>query len=1236
MLTQKVVPLLLAILLCFSVSRAHAGKIELKNDCFVLRFNDQTGALVEVETSKGIRLFGGEQAPVDIFAGGKWRLGSSALSLNSHRVENKDGGKVLTMDCSVADWEVQITYYIPARGSYIRRRVKWHYMGNVPTSVVRLRFNIPGACIDSNQDCFYTIPSLWPPDDIPFTRLNKGQRRDAHIWNAVPPAVVIYNNKHQLGFCATFFTEDECYMLSAIEGKNSVDIYTEVSLECTVQNGDVISLGDEIIYLTEGTMLDAISATGKAWEIAGFRLAKSSDWTYGTSLYSLWAGGSDVSGHRDLGGLKNFQKYLLPRLNKLGLGTIWFNPIYPGVYGPSDYFTVDRVNGTLDDLKNVCDDAHNREMRIWLDLIPHGPLPNSKVGRDILKEHPEWISRDQQGKIKLWWGCYSCDYAHPGWQAFMADVATFYIKRCGIDGWRVDCAGGGPANFSPYGNFRPSQSGLYGSLRLLEKVRKEMQFVKPDSALLGEVGSILHLSQCEFIYDWDFHNICRLVPTMPIEKWISFARTGLERQGNSLPKGAQNGLMRFLENHDLHKSVGMYGVGHEKALLSVCSLIPGLVFIFNEQDIGFGKHFEKLLRIRKSFEEFQNGRAIYSNTKSSVPTVFAFTRVLDNKFSVVAINFSSIEQNADIRVPMNQLGNIQKNVIYAAGDVYDNIDLGTKPISDWQQLSLNLEPYGTRVVVFRQIDQPEPILAKKREEPLYIAQKPLSISQSDTHIVAVNAFYRIEFENGLIKSLSNYSGETLLTFMNIVEDERRRSGRRLNFLDSIKTVESVITEKEGKKVVIFKGVIEHDTVSILWESRYTLNDSPEIGVEFCMSPNFEGTFCGQLGIDLVFGKTNEWLVNTLEGQLHDYFFVTHPRGDMFTNWKLWHRSGFLWEASLFPLDREYPIVATEVSGTWLSVILPSFSEEFENAYLRERSSNVKENLVLHLAWFDEKDRFDLARPVRGTFKLVIGSEPHKSTGTISGKDWVFNSESSRYRFCNSHYELAFSRLGGNIFHFASPGGEPVIEFTEVYSEQGIHTPTEGDARGSSKNDFEPDIFLTRTGNSLNITLSSFFRRIPMTWNNVMNPRVQYELSYFLSDSSQIQVKCRVKPLLSKPNLSASLVYTLHIRNARRWNVDSVKGKISGDFSSREIPEGRTWESRDQPLAAGGNIEIELLDGQKLKLTGINTSEKEVQNIFIFDNGKNTAKVFFAFMDDIPENYKPAWRTIEYAMELLKP
>ena len=79
---------------------------------------------------------------------------------------------------------------------------------------------------------------------------------------------------------------------------------------------------------------------------------------------------SNGDGHGDLCGLTEKLDYL----QTLGVDCIWIMPIYPSPlkddgYDIADYYSVDSAYGSLDQLKGMIEAAHQRGIRIIMDLV---------------------------------------------------------------------------------------------------------------------------------------------------------------------------------------------------------------------------------------------------------------------------------------------------------------------------------------------------------------------------------------------------------------------------------------------------------------------------------------------------------------------------------------------------------------------------------------------------------------------------------------------------------------------------------------------------------------------------------------------------------------------------------------------------------------------------------------------------------------------------------------------------
>jgi trehalose synthase len=179
---------------------------------------------------------------------------------------------------------------------------------------------------------------------------------------------------------------------------------------------------------------------------------------------------SNGDGNGDLRGLTQKLDYL----QTLGVDCIWIMPIYPSPlkddgYDIADYYSVDKAFGSLDDLKELIQSAHARDIRIVMDLVlnhtsdEHPWFQASRSDRNSpYRDYYVWNDTDQKYKDArvifvdtepsnwtwdkktgqyYWHRFYASqpdlNFDNPKVQEEMLNVARFWLDL-GIDGFRAD------------------------------------------------------------------------------------------------------------------------------------------------------------------------------------------------------------------------------------------------------------------------------------------------------------------------------------------------------------------------------------------------------------------------------------------------------------------------------------------------------------------------------------------------------------------------------------------------------------------------------------------------------------------------------------------------------------------------------------------------------------------------------------------------------------------------------
>lgn len=136
----------------------------------------------------------------------------------------------------------------------------------------------------------------------------------------------------------------------------------------------------------------------------------------------------------------------LDYIKGLGVNAIWLTPIFDSSraeggeklqasgYFANDYFTVDPHFGTEDDLRELIDKAHERGLYVVLDGVfgHHGGVDSPSPSGHGIDSTPTLSARGEDG------GTGNVKY--PESLDYFREVATYWIDRFEIDGWRFDQA----------------------------------------------------------------------------------------------------------------------------------------------------------------------------------------------------------------------------------------------------------------------------------------------------------------------------------------------------------------------------------------------------------------------------------------------------------------------------------------------------------------------------------------------------------------------------------------------------------------------------------------------------------------------------------------------------------------------------------------------------------------------------------------------------------------------------
>ena len=147
----------------------------------------------------------------------------------------------------------------------------------------------------------------------------------------------------------------------------------------------------------------------------------------------------------------------LPRLQAMGVEVLWFMPITPiarqkrlgslgSYYACASYTQVNPEFGTLEQFKNLVQQAHQLGMRVIIDWVAN----HTGYGHEWALAHPDWYILDEQGNFTErngWEDVIDLNYANAQMRQAMIAAMSFWVNEANIDGFRADMAHLVPLDF---------------------------------------------------------------------------------------------------------------------------------------------------------------------------------------------------------------------------------------------------------------------------------------------------------------------------------------------------------------------------------------------------------------------------------------------------------------------------------------------------------------------------------------------------------------------------------------------------------------------------------------------------------------------------------------------------------------------------------------------------------------------------------------------------------------------
>jgi cyclomaltodextrinase len=285
----------------------------------------------------------------------------------------------------------------------------------------------------------------------------------------------------------------------------------------------------------------------------------------------------------DLDGIRQGLKYLA----ELGITAIYLTPIFAAGtnhrYDAHDYLLIDPALGDIDDLREMVAEAHRLGIRVILDAVFNHCGDGFWAFRDLVERGEESQYRDwfdvRSFPIRqdppTYQTCGGAVYLpklnteNPEVRRYLLEVATYWIKEAGIDGWRLDVPWKVPVDF-------------------WQEFQAAVKAAKPDAYVVAEIWRDAH----PWLGVWDGAMNYRLRDhildfcardSMDAEDF-AFECEALHRyHGEAAPW-----MLNLLGSHDTPRLLTLCGNDERRAILALTALftLPGTPMLYYGDEIG--------------------------------------------------------------------------------------------------------------------------------------------------------------------------------------------------------------------------------------------------------------------------------------------------------------------------------------------------------------------------------------------------------------------------------------------------------------------------------------------------------------------------------------------------------------------------------------------------------------------------------------------------------------------------
>ncbi len=446
-----------------------------------------------------------------------------------------------------------------------------------------------------------------------------------------------------------------------------------------------------------------------------------SDWINKSVVYEIYTKSFSFGGN--LAGIIP----QLSRLKNLGINCIWLMPIMPAAsphgYNITDYYNINPELGTKQDFKNLIDAAHQKDIKIMMDLVINHTSAVHPFMEDAYKfkqyspyyNFYEWDAKGDYEYLFNWWDLPNINYEEKWVRDYLIKMVKYWVEDFDIDGYRCDVAWG------------VNDNRISGPV-FWQRFRNTLKEIKPDIFLLAEAqADQLRYFDDKFDsgYDWPFFN--KLKDVLNHNSTIASLDSLIQwYQGSNYLSYIKP--FRFLENHDEDRFISKFSPEQTKLAASILLTLPGVPLIYAGQETGevnqrdmiswndkynFQVYYQKLILARDNYPALQQGRFI-KLPNSSLDSAYSYLRMSSDNRAIVINNMYDNNIHLNVSILLDSL-NLDVSKEWYINDILNSTSVKIEP-SSFNNYSVDLTPYESKIVILS--NSPLTEVKEKSQQPL--------------------------------------------------------------------------------------------------------------------------------------------------------------------------------------------------------------------------------------------------------------------------------------------------------------------------------------------------------------------------------------------------------------------------------------------------------------------------------------------------------------------------------------